>query len=177
MKQPQKHRGVALIMSLVMLVMVSLLATMTMKSAISSESISGNVRLTQLAHQSAEMALRYCEDMVISNATGTPKSGGPAVQSAGSEPLWQKVKSTWDEDNTAVHVLPLNYVNNNSDAPYQRPPECLAEHLVDSGDPAYNRRFVITARGFGPEVKALESGATDRRPKGSEVFLQSTIDM
>jgi len=174
MNTSRKQRGVVLIMSLVMLVIVSLLAATTMKSALSSESISASVRLSQLAHQSAEAALRFCEAAALEIANG--KSPGPVAQDLSSPPLWQNMASTWDTNNNAVYVVDLALVNN-SGAPYKRPPECLIEHLAATGSAQHNRLFSVTARGFGPEVAKVPSGAADRRPAGSEVFLQSTIEL
>ncbi len=176
MKKHRSQQGVVLIMSLLMLVLVSLLATTTMKSALSSEAVSAGVRQNQLAHQAAEMALRHCEDAVFNHAnSGAALPSGLAIQDFGITPSWQATATTWDQINLAIYVLSLNDVNNNG-APYQRPPECLVEHLAAAGTPEHNTVFVVTARGFGPEVpKAGDS--TDRRPKGSEVFLQSTLQL
>lgn len=174
-KQVQRQCGVVLIMSLIMLVIVSLLATMSMKGALSSESISGSVRLNQLAHQSAEAALRFCEDAVVKTLGGKPVSGfsiQPQFTSlrGNSTTLWD------DATNAAVYALALNAVNNNGQ-PYKRPPECIAEQLAPAGSPKADKLIAITARGFGPEVPALPTGTTDRRPAGSEVFLQSTLEL
>lgn len=176
MKNRSSQQGVVLIMSLVMLVIVSLLAITTMKSALSSESVSGGVRLTQLAHQAAEMALRHCEDAVYNTMNGgAPLPSGLAIQDFSAKPRWQGGGTTWDQINPAIYALPLADVNNNG-APYQRPPECLVEHLAAEGTPAHNTVFVVTARGFGPEV-AKAGDSSDRRPKGSEIFLQSTLEL
>lgn len=176
MKTRQAQDGVVLIMSLVMLVIVSLLAVTTMKGALSSENISGSVRLNQLANQSAEVALRFCEDAALAIARG--ESPGPTAQAVTippAVPLWQKMATTWDVENAAVFVIPLTQVNN-AGAPYKRPPECLIEHLAATGTPLHNKLFVVTARGFGPEV-ASATALTDKRPTGSEVFLQSTVEL
>lgn len=176
MKNRSSQQGVVLIMSLLMLVIVSLLATTTMKSALSSESISGGVRLNQLAHQAAEMALRHCEDAVFNHANGTAAlPPGLTIQNFNATPSWQGGSTTWDQINPAIYALALTDVNN-SGAPYKRPPECLVEHLAATGTPEHNLVFVVTARGFGPEVTA-PGNATDRRPAGSEVFLQSTLEL
>jgi len=167
--------GVVLIMSMVMLVIVSLLASITMKSALSSESVSGNVRLNQLAHQSAEAALRFCESAVLQTLGGTPVSGF-SIQPQSSSPLGNSTTIWDDASHAAVYALTLSTVNNNGQ-PYKRPPECIAEQLAPAGSPKADMLIAITARGFGPEVLAVPSGATDRRPAGSEVFLQSTLEL
>ncbi len=175
MKAKQAQAGVVLIMSMVMLVIVSLLVATAMKSALSSESISGSVRLNQLAHQSAEAALRFCEDAAIKTLSGTPVSGF-SIQ-AQSSSLQGNSTTIWDDtSSTAVYALALSSVNNNGQ-PYKRPPECIAEQLAPAGSAKADMLIAITARGFGPEVAPLQSGATNRRPAGSEVFLQSTLEL
>jgi type IV pilus assembly protein PilX len=176
MKTRSSQEGVVLIMSLLMLIIVTLLATTTMKSALSTESVSGGVRQNQLAHQAAEMALRHCEDAVFNHANGGAALPlGLAIQDFSATPSWQRGSTTWDQINTAIYAMALTDVNNNG-APYQRPPECLVEHLAATGTPEHNTVFVVTARGFGPEVANVGTD-TDRRPKGSEVFLQSTLEL
>ena len=175
MKSRKSQGGVVLIMSLVMLVIISLLASMTMKSALSSESISGSVRPNQLAHQSAEAALRFCEEAVIKTLNGTEVTGF-SIQPQSSSLKGNSV-ALWDDASSAeVYTLALGSVNNNSQ-PYKRPPECIVEQLAPTGSPKADMLIAITARGFGPEVAAVPSEATNRRPGGSEVFLQSTLEL
>ncbi len=175
MTSQQAQTGVVLIMSMIMLVIISLLASMTMKSALSSESVSGSVRLNQLAHQSAEAALRVCEDAAIKTLSGTSVSGF-SIQPQSSTLLGNST-AVWDDaSSAAVYALALSSVNNNNQ-PYKRPPECIVEHLAPAGSPKADKLIAITARGFGPEVAPVQLGATNRRPAGSEVFLQSTLEL
>lgn len=172
---PRRQHGIVLIMSLVMLVIVALLATATMKNALSSESVSGNVRLQQLAHQSAEIALRFCEDAVIKAIAGSAPSGF-SIQAYSTSPLGSST-TFWDSANSdGLYVLSLDIVNADG-KPYKRSPECVAERLAPAGSPRVDELIVVTARGFGPEVASLDADAGDRRPKGSEVFLQSTLEL
>jgi type IV pilus assembly protein PilX len=174
MRKRTSQTGVVLIMSMLMLVLVSLLATTTMKSALSSEAVSAGVRQNQLAHQAAEAALQFCEAAALAIARG--ETPGPAAQAYANPPLWRNMATTWDQSNAAVYVLDLALVNSSGE-PYKRPPECLIEHLAADGSAQHNRQFAVTARGFGPEVASVPNGSTDRRPAGSEVFLQSTIEL
>lgn len=174
-----------LIIALIMLTVISLLAVLSMRNATSSEAISGNVRTTELAHQAAEIALRHCE-AAVTNITvvaggGTPTYTSTFVAANIQAPItsttaqWQDM-TVWDSTSTAVYILPLTEVNQvGLGATYLRAPECmvhplpvmLASTTVVSNTAAY----VITARGFGPEV------ANNRnRPQGSEVWLQSHIE-
>lgn len=187
------HRegGVVLIIALVMLVVISLLATFSIRSAMSSESVSGNVRTTQMASQAAEIALRYCEDAVIANVRATTPVVPPAplspsgivIQAAASSPLGIST-TVWDTSRTGVFVLPTSVVNGT--VTYKRMPECIAEQVsaVDSTNSGLTTTstFLITARGFGPEVAGCNSAVSPptsgacSRPDGSEVWLQSTLE-
>lgn len=180
------QRGVVLIIALILLIVISLLAVTSMRSASSSESIAGNVRTTELATQAAEIALRHCESSAIkvakNNSGDTSSSQGSyttTITGANISPVgsvqWQST-TTWDSGtSTATLVLPSTLVGGT--ATYQRPPECTIELLTSASGatgatvvpPA---AFIVTARGFGPEVPA-GSG----RPQGSVVWLQSTIEL
>lgn len=191
---PRAQHGVVLIIALVLLVVISLLAVSGMRTAGSSERIAGNVRTTELATQAAEIALRHCESSVLKiqrNASGdttSPEATYPTtftsakILPATKPPGWQN-KTTWDGSSTAVYVLPESLLNQGlMTATYKRFPECMVESLpvlVEvAGSPVAktNLSFVITARGFGPEVAALVS-STRARPVGAEVWLQSHIEL
>jgi Tfp pilus assembly protein PilX len=178
------QQGVVLIISLIMLVILSMLATLSIRNASSSESVSGNVRTTLLASQAAEMALQHCEKWAAQLAGAaahglTDPVAPPTVISAvasGATPTWQ-ILSTWDSgSSTDVYVVPLTIVNHNAAAPtYTRAPECMIEQVtvVNSlGNATATSTRVITARGFGPD----ETGSAKTRPAGSEVWMQSTIE-
>ncbi|NMM09193.1 MAG: hypothetical protein HHJ16_02835 [Polaromonas sp.] len=183
-RQRHSQRGVVLIIALVMLVIISLLAVSSMRNSGSTEEVLGNVRTTELATQAAEIALRRCEGLALGG--GIPPATTPGQ--------WRNL-STWDSTSTATIVLSLNEVNQPGlSSSYQRPPECMAEAMpvmltnlpVTStgitGTVTYTgtgmsntQTFVITARGFGPEVAA--ANASRSRPSGSEVWLQSYIEL
>ena len=178
----QAERGIVLVIALILLVIISLLAVTSLRNAGSSESVAGNVRTTELATQAADIALRHCESSaikitkLIANASDTSAQATypttlveANVERVTTADQWKSV-SNWDSTTTAVFVLPSDLVGNT--ATYQRPPECMVESLTGvtpTGPPA---SFVITARGFGPEV-AADPG----RPAGTVVWLQSTIEI
>ena len=178
----QAERGIVLVIALILLVIISLLAVTSLRNAGSSESVAGNVRTTELATQAADIALRHCESSaikitkLIANASDTSAQATypttlveANVQRVTTADQWKSV-SNWDSPTTAVFVLPSTLVGDT--ATYQRPPECMVESLTGvtpTGPPA---SFVITARGFGPEVAAGTG-----RPAGTVVWLQSTIEI
>ena len=178
----QAERGIVLVIALILLVIISLLAVTSLRNAGSSESVAGNVRTTELATQAADIALRHCESsaikitkLIANDSDTSAQATYPTtlveanVQRVTTADQWKSV-SNWDSTTTAVFVLPSDLVGNT--ATYQRPPECMVESLTGvtpTGPPA---SFVITARGFGPEVAAGTG-----RPAGTVVWLQSTIEI
>lgn len=176
------QRGVVLIIALVMLVVISLLTTLSIRSAVSTESVSGNVRTTELASQAAEIALRYCEDAVVTfQATGVapPTAVGPFPLPSQDPPRWKSTSGSWDVSPSDAIIVPLTSVNQAvGNATYKRAPECLVENMpvvTAAGVLSNTSTFVITARGFGPEVPL--ANASRSRPQGSEVWMQSTIEL
>ncbi|MCX8521356.1 MAG: PilX N-terminal domain-containing pilus assembly protein [Rhodoferax sp.] len=189
----QQH-GVALVIALILLVVLSLLAATTLRNAASTEQVNSNVRQSLLAQQAAETALRYCEDAVVNWSSSapvtaplrftTPASANPADLQASmilelvAAPISQ-VASNWDASSSNDYplILPLTVVNppGASYNTYQRPPECMIERLSPATANTYDSNFTVTARGFGPEVSAADSSRS--RPIGSEVWLQSTIEL
>lgn len=178
--RPIKQRGVVLIMSLIILVVISMLALMSVRNSISNEKISGGARQVSLATQAAEIALRYCEQSIISLTSSTATftttfNLGSNVMPYSSTPRWQST-TIWDSTSTATFVLGAGVVNQSGLlATFNRPPECMVEPVptYKSSTVSYTTSYVITARGFGPEVPA--AGASRARPDGTEVWLQSTI--
>jgi type IV pilus assembly protein PilX len=184
------QKGVVLIIVLIMLGLLSMMATTSLHNAQSTESISGNTRTTQLASQAAEIALRHCEASVMMRMA--IKSGDTTSATAQyttsftyanitpfeSPPAWQDAAGQWDKSNPYVFVIPLSLMGDAS--LYKRAPECMVESISEqpSGttQPAGTRNhFIITARGFGPEVAS--AGAKRLRPVGTEVWLQTHVSL
>jgi type IV pilus assembly protein PilX len=186
--------GIVLIMALIMLVVISLLAGISVRNATSSEGVNANVRQAQLASQAAETALRYCEDAVITMAAGgtptasfsSPPGSTPFAFSATyvrdyttttpismSTTVWDSTASSYPN---SILVLPISSVNRvGITSTFSRPPECMVERLSPSTASTYTKNFNITARGFGPEVGAADGSRT--RPIGSEVWMQSSLEL
>lgn len=111
------------------------------------------------------------------------------------ESQWNDI-AIWDSLSASTFKLPLALVNEAGMdiVTYKRPPECMVEPLTvlftnlpliqineDKSEiqigsnrtaSSSNSTYIITARGFGPEVVA-GSG----RPQGTEVWLQSHIEL
>lgn len=194
--QNKGQRGVVLIMALIMLVVISMLTAISVRNATSSEGVNANVRQTQLATQAAETALRYCEGGLITRLTYTTGVQTPTyiVSPPSSSTVtmtdihWQEpvsgtptsmVTGNWDTTSSGnanrILVLPTASVNRAGvTTTFARPPECMIERLNPLASNRHTKNFVITARGFGPEVAAADSNRS--RPIGSEVWMQSTLE-
>lgn len=169
-----------------LLAIVSVLAALSTRNAASSENVSGNVRLTELATQAAELALRHCEDSVAhvialdagETSTYDTTFRPQDILPDGEESSWE-TPAGWDTADAHVFVLPLDRLNQSDlTATYMRPPECMVARtpfVLPSGAISTTTAFVITARGFGPDVQAADTDR--RRPVGSEVWLQSHIEL
>ncbi len=179
------QNGVVLIIAMIMLIVISVLAVTSMRNSASTEALAGNVRTTELATQAADIALRHCEQSVIDIVTvaggGTSTGYSTSITTANihavaSPPNWQNT-SIWDGTSTVPYVLPATLVGGT--ATYKRPPECMIENLpiIPAGGTIVNTTasYVITARGFGPEVPAADAARS--RPMGTEVWLQSQIEL
>lgn len=155
-----------------MILVISVLAVTSMRNVASSEIVSGNVRTTELATQAADIALRHCESSVV-KLMADPASAVPLdlplakIRPAATD-AW-KSTTIWDQSLTP---FALDAVFVGGAATFTRPPECMVE-LLTGAVGTLPASFVITARGFGPEVT---TPANSGRPAGTVVWLQSTLD-
>ena len=176
----QHQRGVLLVIVLLMMMALSLLASVSIRGATSNEQIANQSRQKNLAQQAAEAALRYCEGQVQTNALDGTKGFAPQAAPVGA-PItytWQNM-SNWDAISAGVNAfvatgnLKTVTFTANGDAGavvyFKRQPECMAQYLTV----ADTKVFVTTARGFGPEMGAKDGAI----PVGTEVWLQSLVTM
>jgi type IV pilus assembly protein PilX len=178
---PRRQQGVVLIIAMVMLVIISLLASMSIRNALSSESVSGNVRTTELANQAAETALRVCESAISANVlAATALPAGLTPLDYADPPRFKDMATWWDKSPrpAGIYEIPSDKVNTGgTTATFVRMPECMVEkvRVVNTGNNGLSttRTYMITARGFGPDVKVNAAG----RPEGTEVFLQSVLEV
>ena len=189
-------------MAVILLMLISLLTATSIKNAMSTESLINNVRTIELANQSAEVALRHCEASTLnvlrmkngdSSTYNTTFVESNIIYSDKENQKW-KNKALWNSNNTSVFILPLKLVNQaDMFLTYKRPPECMVENVkilltnlpvVNSSNVEIRHNgtvmnnksiFIITARGFGPEVSAANQQRA--APQGSEVWLQSQIEL
>lgn len=151
-----QQKGMALVLSLVFLAVVSVLAISAMRGSVLQERMAGNYREVELAFQGAEAALRGAERYI---------EGGASGPYDGSDGLYDLVGVAIDPHGTTT-----SWRTHGANAPGQQP-EYFIERLpysqsaddnLAADEPQQARRlYRITARGFG-------------RSQESRVMLQST---
>lgn len=169
------QRGVIMIICLVFLLVISLTAAVSVRSAASSEAVANGTRTQALAMQAAEAALLHCERQVRANrlnaADGLEPQAAPA--GAGTKYRWEQLE-LWDGEGTAANVTTVPFADSASSGKFRyfrRPPECMAQYV----DVGVLNTTVITARGFGPDVSAPD--AQRSAPRGAEIWLQSILTL
>ncbi|WP_167772922.1 pilus assembly PilX family protein [Ramlibacter humi] len=184
------QQGAVLAVALIFLVVLFLAGAVTIRTTQSSEGVSGAARTGELAFQAAEIALRHCERSLVDvihvakgdASTYTTTFKLTDIQTRDQAGSWQ-VMTNWDDETPTVPVytLPLDLVNVAATPPatFKRAPECMVAPVptVKQGDTTLSDKssFLITVRGFGPEVAAVQPGPNARRPQGTEVWLQSNV--
>jgi Tfp pilus assembly protein PilX len=175
-----RDRGISLVIVLILLVVIGLTAAAAMRGATSSQRVTNNVRMDNIAQQYAEAALRYCESemqLPDANRVNSLKVAViPIVNIAGgATPAWENVVSWTGAANAGAAaatrtVLPsAQYSSGLSSYAPTKAPECVAE-IQTLGSPTTFTVTVITARGFSTDYKFDSNGSTTH---GSVVWLQS----
>jgi type IV pilus assembly protein PilX len=167
----QRQRGLSLILTLVMLVVIAMTAAASMRGAITGEKVVNNVRLESLAHEYAEIALRYCEDQItLESSARVPtlqdtQLPAPVLM---SELLGQR-SVTWSATPAVVTAVPAAEISSaDSSATPSTPPQCFVDRAT------LPSTYVVTARGFSPGYSARPDGTT---LSGSVVWLQSVFTL
>jgi type IV pilus assembly protein PilX len=148
---PTASRGIALIVGLVILAILSMIGVAAFSISTQEERMAGNSRDRMRAFEAAEAALRDCENFVAASGTAVfTGTGGMYQAPADSTTAWlsEKPESWWQ---TAGKVRQL--AGNGSAVA----PACIAEHFtvsrgtaplgtpqIQAGDIAH-----ITAHGYG----------------------------
>ena len=160
--QIKHQRGVVLIVSLTILMVLTLIGVSAMKTSSLQERMSGNSRDYQTAFEAAELALRAGEDYIktISTTTdfsSTGANGKFVARTISSPGAWQ-IENNWTSGNTTQVTLANvsknpEYIIEILDSTYGQTDE-LTPGGSSSGIIAL---FRVTARGYGknPNTKVM----------------------
>lgn len=170
----RQQQGATLIVAMGMLVVIGLMSASVMRGALSSDLVANNARAQNIAQQSAEIALRYCERViqavpstVVIQAEHADGDGDPLTP---APTHWSEATSWSGVSKLATEVPAEIMASENSSFLPTVMPECMAEDItLEDG---VTKAVMVTARGFSPDFDRDENGAA---VSGSEVWLQSTI--
>lgn len=178
---PRRHqRGVALIIALVLLVVITLLGLAGMQNTSLQERMSGNMYDRSLAMQTAEAALRAAEFSISANADVgidcTPESGNlcapfPANTFNGTSGAWTNVVGPFAV-NAATAVGPAQYhiqiIGDGSlEDELGQTSSANARQYGSSGGAPVARHYRVTVRSHDPTTANSATRAI--------VVLQSTV--
>lgn len=150
------QRGIALIMGLIFLVVLTLLGMAAMRTTLLEERMANNTRDRDLAFQSAEVALRQAE-IVLTGATLPPFAAGtaytPRIANGTLTTYWQ-----------TTHDWAAQSVTTWQPQGVSAAPQYVVEHVADHlggggglgiGALADEGVYRITARGFGSSTNTV----------------------
>lgn len=185
-----RQRGVVLVISLILIVILSLLGTFAIRNATQSERSVNGIRTAQVAREAAETALRFCEQISIFDSDnkdysewGTSglraKIVAATITSEQDPAAAWKSANNWKSSSANLIEVPAAYFKKYSNsavatdaAQLQTAPRCLIQRFESASTPVL-KGYLITARGFANNAKFDPStGATSQ---GAESWMQSIL--
>lgn len=187
---PSGQRGVVLVISLILIVILSLLGTLAIRNATQSERSINGVRTTQVSREAAETALRFCEQIAIFDSDnkdysewGTTGLRAKIVTTTiaseqDTAAAWRSANN-WKTGSTSLIEVPATYFKKyvsgspaTDAAQLLLPPRCIIQRIETTSTPVL-RGYLITARGFANTAKF--DGSTGKATQGAETWLQSIL--
>ena len=135
----KKQRGVVLIMSLTILMVLTLIGVSAMKTSSMQERMSGNARDYQIAFESAEMALRAGEDYIktislTTDFSSTGTDGKFRARAVTGSDAWN-TETNWTSGLTTP--VPISSLPND------------AEYMIEIMDSTYGAEDTVVVGGAG----------------------------
>ena len=169
------QRGVVLPLALFLLIVISIVGIMAISNASQSEKTNQSLRNNALAQQSAEIGLRYCENIVMEKVDAPTT----AYYSAQYGKIKESPALTTENDTTAIWLtaagwktgepnlieVPTSLYKNGVSGDLKNGPLCMVQKLG-------TQSYLITARGFGNDA---QFDSNNKAKSGGEVWLQSVI--
>ncbi|MBD9435375.1 pilus assembly protein [Pseudoxanthomonas sp. PXM03] len=162
------QQGVALIVVLILLIVMSILGIVIMRSSAMQERMSANLRDRSLGFQAAEGALRYAQDQVLGAGnwhTQIPTAANCAtgICPTGSDPVWVQVPAgTYDEARLAGAV-PEYWIEYLGVGPGYKGACDTLPPSVDCQSPMY--RVTARSRGVGRADVVVQANIVSRIPE------------
>ena len=180
----QRQRGVVLVLTLILVVILSLLGTFAIRNSTQTERSINGIRSAEVAREAAETALRFCEQVAIFDGDGknyTEYGTGPdnlrgkiiatAIASEADNNAAWRTEANWIDGSNAIKV-PDAYFKTGAETDLKTSPRCLIQKLETTSTPKLSG-YLITARGFANN--ALFAPETGKSSQGAESWMQSVL--
>jgi hypothetical protein len=172
-RQAPHEDGIVLLLVLIILVVLSGVAIWAAKATLSTEQVATNFRMNMVAHELAELALRYCEDGVMKNDAILIILPLPLDAASGAMPQAWSNLSNWTASPRQVNTLPAPQLQDALGASPAIAPICMIEEMrLVPIDMQRNQGFLITARGFSQDYQEASDGSIT---SGTDAWVQSMI--
>ena len=171
-QRPQN--GAVLPVALILLVVLTFAGLSSAKRATTHDVIAQNIRVNEVAQQSAESALRHCEAVVmdlvdnggVNFAADAARVGHVEIPTPESpDALWLQPTSWSAASAHRISALMSFTADVRAESQGVPAPQCIAE-------PMTNGRYLTTARGHSADATFDANG---RLATGAEVWLQSVL--
>lgn len=166
--------GAVLPVAMILLIVLTFAGLSSARRATTHDVIAQNLRINEVAQQSAEAALRHCEAVVmdlVDNAGATfPADAARVGNTEIATPedpaaLWSQPANWAAASARLIQAPPVYSANVRAASRGIPPPQCIAE-------PMANGRYLVTARGHSADATFDANG---RLITGAEVWLQSIL--
>lgn len=170
-----RHRdaGIVLLLVLIILVVLSSAAIWAAKATLSGEQVATNLRSSASAQELAELALRYCEDGAIKDASALVVVEPPLNAASGALPdAWSQL-ANWQTGAGKTNTVPTAQLQDALGHSPAKAPVCMIESMrLAPVDMQRLQGYLITGRGFTPDYVEASNGAIQ---SGSDAWVQSLI--
>jgi len=180
----QRQRGVVLVITLILVVILSLLGTFAIRNSTQTERSINGIRSAEIAREAAETALRFCEQVAIFDGDGKNyteygsasdnlrgKIIAATVASEADENAAWRTEANWVEGSNVIKV-PDSYYKDGRATDLKNKPLCLIQKMESTSTPKLSG-YLITARGFANNAKFVPS--TGKASQGAESWMQSVL--
>ena len=183
----QAQRGVVLIITLILVVILSLLGTFAIRNATQTERSINGIRSAEVAREAAETALRFCEQVAIFDGDGKDyteygqtglraKIIGTTIASESDGQAAWRTEANWVDGSNVITVPTAYYkkdiAGNTEAAKLQIAPRCLIQKIETTSTPKLTG-YLITGRGFANNANFTSS--TGKTNRGAESWMQSVL--
>ena len=183
-RSSQRQRGVVLVITLILVVVLSLLGTFAIRNSTQTERSINGIRSAEVAREAAETGLRFCEQVAIFDGDGKDyteySSAGDNLRgkiiatTIGSESdpnaAW-RTEANWITGSNVIKV-PDGYFKNGEDTDLKTAPRCLIQKIETASTPKLSG-YLITARGFANNARF--DASTGKSTEGAESWMQSVL--